>query len=129
MRVKKIDHITVNVKDLKKSFEFYEKVLGLEKLNTVDMGDHILHYYRLFEGCRLELIEYFGERKGLVASSTDLGIYRHFAVIVDNLDEIKRICEQNGYVINLPPTYIENIKCKIMLIQDPNGVEIETIEG
>lgn len=129
MRVKRLDHITVNVKNLKESFEFYQSVLGLEKLNTVDMGDHVLHYFRLYEGCRLELIEYLGEQKSLTTGNTDLGIYRHFAVVVKNLEEIKKVCEQKGYRINLPPTYIGNIGLKIMLIQDPNGVEIETIEG
>jgi len=30
MIVKTIDHITINVKDLAKSFDFYESVLGLQ---------------------------------------------------------------------------------------------------
>lgn len=33
MLLKGIDYITINVKDLEKSFDFYEKVLGLKKIN------------------------------------------------------------------------------------------------
>ncbi len=55
----------------------------------------------------LELTEYLDEQKRLVTISTDYGIYGHFAVVVESLEGIKGICEQNGYDINLPQTYIE----------------------
>ncbi len=54
----KPDHITINVKNMKKSEEFYGDILGLKRLDIVDMGDHRLHYFELAENLMLELIEY-----------------------------------------------------------------------
>ena len=42
MKLFGIDHITINCRDIEKACRFYETVLKLEKLNTVDMGDHML---------------------------------------------------------------------------------------
>lgn len=128
MLIKGIDHITVNVKDLKKSFEFYENILGLKKLNTVDMGDHTLHYMTLPGDIRLELIDYHYENIVLETGNTDAGIYRHVAFYVDSVEEIKRRCDQWNVKINLQPLYIEKLKCKVILIEDPNGVEVELVE-
>ena len=128
MRVTAVDHITINCFKLQESFDFYENVLGLSRVNTVDMGDHVLHLYQL-PGVKLELIEYKNEQKHIVAGNTDIGIYRHFALRVDDLEEAYRRCQQAGCRINLKPTSIEKLNgLTIMLIVDPNGVEIEMIQ-
>ena len=59
----------------------------------------------------------------------DIGIYRHFAVCTDDLEELKERCKEEGYALNLEPTYIEQIKKTVMLVKDPNGVEIEVIQN
>lgn len=127
MKITGVDHITVNMREPEKSFAFYEKVLGLEKLESVDMGDHVLHLYCL-PGMKLELIEYKEKQKVVSASNTDIGVYRHFAICVDNLEECRRLCVKAGYGINLEPEFISQINKTVMLIRDPNGVEIEVIE-
>jgi lactoylglutathione lyase len=128
MKVLAIDHITVNCNDVEASRRFYETVLGLKRLNDVDMGDHILHYYEL-PGARLELIEYKEEQKNWKTGNTDTGIYRHFAVCVDDLEEVKKRCVEGNYGINLEPSYIPQIDKTVTLIVDPNGVEIEIIQA
>ena len=47
MQVKEINHVTINMKDKEKSLDFYGRVLGLEKLHEVDMGDHYIRYFAL----------------------------------------------------------------------------------
>ncbi len=128
MKLVGIDHITINCSDIDGSFRFYEEILDLKRLNDVDMGDHILHYYQLTD-IKLELIEYKEPQKLYKTGNTDTGLYRHFAVYTDDIEEIRSRCEDKGYSINLNPTYIPQIDKKVMLIVDPNGVEIEIIQS
>lgn len=127
MKVVGVDHITINCLDIKRACEFYEEFLKLKPLNKADMGDHILHYYEL-PGTKLELIEYVEEQKVYQTGNTDVGIYRHMAVVVDDLDQAFADCKSKNIPINLEPTYIAQIDKTVMLIKDPNGVEIELIQ-
>ena len=128
MKIKGVDHITINMVNVKESFDFYENVIGLERIKNVDMGDHELYLYDLSD-IKLELIEYKEEQKRIQAGNTDVGVYRHFALCVDDFEECRRRCEQAGYGINMYPEYIEQIGQTVMLIRDPNGVEIEMIQA
>lgn len=129
MKVTAVDHITINCCKIQESFDFYQNVLELTRVGTVDMGDHVLHLYQL-PGAKLELIEYKNEQKLVHAENTDKGVYRHVALRVDDIEEVYNRCQQAGYGINLKPTAIEKLNGKvIMLIVDPNGVEIEIIQG
>lgn len=126
MKLIGIDHITINCRDIDKACLFYETVFGLSKLNVVDMGDHTLHYYQL-PGTKLELIAYKETQKSWETGNTDTGIYRHFAIMTDSLVEIREACVAHGGAINLEPTFIPQLEKTVMLIADPNGVEIELI--
>lgn len=122
-----LDHITINLLKPAESFVFYEEILGLSKLRDVDMGDHVLHMYQL-PGTQLELIEYKEPQKIVQTGNTDIGVYRHFALTTDSLEELHSKCLQAGWGINLEPSFIPQLDAKVMLICDPNGVEIELIE-
>ena len=56
-----LDHITINVRDMEASERFYGEVLGLPKMENVDMGDHEIHYFQLDGPVRLELISYMDD--------------------------------------------------------------------
>jgi len=128
MKITAVDHITINCYKLPESIDFYENVLGLSLIKIVDLGDHVLHLYQL-PGVKLELIEYKDEQKHIVTGKTDIGIYRHFAVRVDDIEEAYRRCQEAGCPINLAPTKIKQLDdMLIMLIVDPNGVEVEMIQ-
>ena len=127
MKITGVDHITINCNDLEASIRFYEGLLGLEKSDIVDLGDHALYYYKL-PGTRLELINYENEQKVINAGNTDVGIYRHIAFETDDLDGVYEAIKNAGHKINLPPTMIPAIGKRIILIVDPNGVEVEFIQ-
>jgi len=128
MKITAVDHVTINCFKLQESIDFYENVLGLRLINIVDLGDHVLHLYQL-PGVKLELIEYKDEQNHIITGKTDIGIYRHLAVRVNDLEEAYRLCQQAGCPINLKPTKIKQLNDMfIMLIVDPNGVEIEMIQ-
>jgi len=128
MKITSVDHITINLNRVQESFDFYENVLGLSRVNTVDMGDHVLHLYQL-PGTKLELIEYKEDQKLVQAGNTDKGVYRHMALRVDDIKEVEARCEKAGYGFNLKPAAIKQLNGQVvMLIVDPNGVEIEIIQ-
>lgn len=129
IKVLAVDHITINCCNIKETFDFYENVLGLNRIDTIDLGDHVLHLYQL-PGAKLELIEYKNEQKLVKASNTNVGVYRHFAIRVDDIEEVKKRCEKAGFGINLEPTAIPQLNGQVvMLIVDPNGVEIEIMQA
>ena len=128
LKILALDHITINLLKPEESYRFYENVLGLEKIRDVDMGDHELHLYHLADAT-LELISYKESQQTVQAGNTDVGVYRHFAVVTDNLQEAYRRCVEAGYGINLKPTFIPQIGKDIILVKDPNGVEIEIVQG
>jgi lactoylglutathione lyase len=123
-----IDHLTINLSAVDESLFFYEHVLQLKRLNTIDMGDHILTYFRLSTSCRLELIEYRNNDNVVSIQESAKGVYRHMALIVDDLDAIRESCASNNVMITLEPQYVDKLSCRIMLLRDPNGVEIELVE-
>lgn len=127
MKLTGIDHITINLLDVEKSVCFYEKVMGLKKLQDVDMGDHILHLYQM-PGAKLELIEYKEAQNIIQAGNTDIGVYRHFALRTDDIRELEKKCKEFGCGMNMEPSYIKQMDITAMLIKDPNGVEIEIIK-
>ena len=85
MEIKCVDHITINMVNVKESFDFYENVIGLKRIKNVDMGDHELYLYGLSD-IKLELIEYKEDQKHICAGNTDVGVYRHFALCVYDLE-------------------------------------------
>lgn len=128
MKITGLNHITINVVDLEKSEEFYKTVLGLEGKGFIDMGDHTLTYFELPQKVRLELINYVGKADKKEIEETTRGIYRHFCLETDNLEEMKNLCLHKGIPVRKEPSYAEKLSCSTMLITDPNGVEIEIIE-
>ncbi|CUP53352.1 MULTISPECIES: VOC family protein [Hungatella] len=123
-----LDHITVNMADREASFQFYEEVLGLEKLYDVDMGDHRLTYFNL-NGCtRLELIEYYNDSPAHPEPSDDKGIYRHMALTTDEIGRLFDRCTAYGVKVLMEPVWVETLNWTGMLVRDPNGVEIEIVQ-
>ncbi len=123
----KPDHITINVRDIEKSLDFYGRILELKRLETVDMGDHILYYFELSEGLKLELIRYledFGEVKPDVKSR---GIYRHLALECDDVDALYEKLQENGVKCLSEPGDVPKLHFRNILVEDPNGVELEFI--
>ena len=128
MKIVGLNHITINVADLQKSREFYRIVLGLQESGFVDMGDHTLTYFDLPQNVRLELIDYTGKAAKKDMRETDIGMYRHFCLETDDLEELRKICLEKGVFIRKEPSYVEKLACSTMLVTDPNGVEVEIIE-
>jgi lactoylglutathione lyase len=127
--IKGIDHVTINVKDKEKSFEFYEKFLGLKRVGeSVILGGIDHYYFYLTEGCRLELLCYLDEQPSVTVPQKGLGSIRHFALLTDDVDVIWRRCVEAGIPVRMEPTDLEQLNCRALLVEDPNGVEVEFVK-
>jgi catechol 2,3-dioxygenase-like lactoylglutathione lyase family enzyme len=124
----KLDHITINVISMEESIIFYKEVLSLRMLNLVDMGNHIIQYFDLGGGARLELIEYKFDCKESKLTSTDKGMYRHLVFAVDDIMEIYDRVLQARFVPDNKPTFVDKLEFTNFLMKDPNGVELEIIQ-
>ena len=115
-----IDHLNLDVRDFKETFEFYNKVFGFELLadqperNCQIVGnEHVkLCFYQVFD---LEL------GQGL----------NHLGFHISNYDEIIEVCKTLGVPVLYEGTEKVWEKSKSLYIEDPNGYEIELslIEG
>ena len=129
MTITGLDHITINVVSLEVSKAFYENVFMLKQDGFIDMGDHTLTYYALPCGVRLELIDYEMKDMPVSVAPTHVGMYRHFCLEVDSLNELMERCRQYKAAVTSEPAFVEGLGRRNMLLLDPNGVEIEVFEA
>ena len=123
-----LDHITINVRDMEASERFYGEVLGLPKMENVDMGDHEIHYFQLDGPVRLELITYMDDFGELKANVKTRGIYRHFAMETKDVDALYEKIKGAGYTCLTEPSDVEKLHFRGFLAEDPNGVEVEFLQ-
>jgi catechol 2,3-dioxygenase-like lactoylglutathione lyase family enzyme len=128
MGVSGIDHFSINVISMEESVYFYEKVLGLEKLHSVDMGDHTLQYFNLGGEVMLELIKYHYDSGNAALFPDTKGIYRHIALKVENINAFFENLKKLDVKITRQLDFCEKLNFHNILLKDPNGVEIELLE-
>ncbi|MDD3660567.1 MAG: VOC family protein [Lachnospiraceae bacterium] len=129
MKITGVDHFTINVISMEQSIRFYEDVLGLTKMEQIDMGDHGIQYFKLGSVNMLELIQYKYETDSLIADSDFRGMYRHMALAVENIEEVyHRISDCNGVKMLTEVSFCKALSFWNFLFLDPNGVEVEIVQ-
>ncbi|MDD3413756.1 MAG: VOC family protein [Lachnospiraceae bacterium] len=129
MKIIGVDHFTINVFSMEKSIQFYEEIMQLEKEEQVDMGDHIIQYFKIDVSNTLELIKYNYKTDRIAGKADNQGIYRHLAICVDNIEDAFLQIEKSPDVkMLMSPADCPKLKFKNFLFRDPNGVEIEIVE-
>ena len=127
LNIRNIDHIAINCIDLTRSLDFYERILGFKRLQTVDCGDFDILYFALPNGARLELFDYHGRNRELVREDADSGL-RHVAFQVEDVAAHEQLLRAEGVEITLPTCDLPNLGARVLLFLDPNGVTIEFCE-
>lgn len=117
------DHSTVYVTDLQKSAQFYEKVLGLERIaEPFKDGRHV--WFRIGPHAQLHVVSGATE-----AMPHDINIHLAFRVVsfddfVSRLDQMsikyRRSIRGNGKVASVRPDGVHQV-----YFQDPDGYWIE----
>lgn len=128
MTITRIDHIQLVVKDLARSLEFYGDILGLKQLSSVNLGNHILHYFLISSNQRLELNEYLYPTRDSVSELKDRGTWRHLAFEVSDAFAVEKLLEEHGYHFHMPVALDEALHVYSGLVLDPNGVELEFLQ-
>lgn len=127
MNISKIDHVSLNVRDMEKSLDFYGRVLGLKQLETVDCGDFGITYFGLPDGSRLELFDYHAKNQTTPREESEVGL-RHLALQVKDVAAHELLLRAEGVEITLPTCDLPNLGARVMLFLDPNGVCLEMCE-
>ena len=127
MKISHIDHVSINVTDIKRSFDFYGRILGLQQQQTVDCGDFEITYFALPDGSRLELFDYHGKNLAAPHAESEVGL-RHIAFQVEDVAAHEEFLKAAGVQITLPTCDLPNLGARVLLFLDPNGVTLEFCE-
>jgi glyoxylase I family protein len=125
--IRKIDHVSINVLDIHKTLDFYGRILGLKKLETVDCGEFDITHFALPDGSRLELFDYHGRNFNNPRQESEAGL-RHIAFQVENVVSHEKHLRAEGVEITLSTCDLPNLGARVLLFLDPNGVTLEFCE-
>jgi catechol 2,3-dioxygenase-like lactoylglutathione lyase family enzyme len=125
MKVRGIDHVSINVRDMEASARFYADALGFRRLQTVPMDEGFsITYFEIPGGGRMELFDYGGKSGDAPREESEVGL-RHLAFSVDDVAAAEKMLREKGVTIVLPATDLPALGAKVLLFLDPNGVTLE----
>jgi methylmalonyl-CoA/ethylmalonyl-CoA epimerase len=132
MKIQKIEHIGIAVKDLKKSVQFYEEVLGLRcyRIEEVEEQKVKTAFFRIGD-TKIELLESTSP-EGPIAKFIEKrgeGVH-HIAYAVDNLVGALQEAESKGIhlIDHEPRKGAENFRIAFLHPKSTNGVLTELCE-
>lgn len=142
MKIKRIDHVGINVTDIKTAKEFFLalglEVVGEQKMEgewvgqiigLKDVRDEIVMMRTPDGEAYIELIQFYNplDEKGIQPSlSNTLGI-RHICFAVEDVDEIVSILKKKGIELMGVIHNYENIY-KLCYVRGPEGIILELAE-
>ena len=112
---------TIHVEDIEKSIDFYENILGLEEVKRINPRPGVEISFLQDEGGTIELIA--GEE---ITADSNAGISIGFKV--EDMEATIAELKDQGIELLSGPIETPN-GVKLAFIADPDGVEIEFIEG
>ena len=135
-------HLGIVVKDLQKSLEFYQDVLGFDIIKQDnEIGEHLDKMLALDNvkvktikmgikdrSTLIELLEYSSPTPNMIKKKIyDFGV-SHFALTVKNLEQIILDFKNKGIKFNSEPIKSPDGKAKVVICFDPDGTPIELVE-
>ena len=120
----KITLFTIRVTEMQKSIEFYESILKMKIVRKLNPNENMQLIFLRGEGeVMVELIENRSIVKlDKVSSNVSIGLF------IDDMDKILELLKSQKILIKRGPITVPNGN-RLLFIEDPNGVEIEFIEG
>jgi len=119
----KYGFVTITVKDMDESARFYKDVLGLKEARRFSPQPGVdIVFLKDEEGNAIELIAHEGNEGACGRSSVSIGFE------VDSLEAtMAMLKDRNVGIIRGPLGATGGVR--FLFVKDPNGVEIEFIEG
>lgn len=120
-------HTMIRVKDIDKSLKFYTELFGMELVKEKRLDDCTLYFLSDNEGCTQIELTYNDETpEGGYEVGTGFG---HFAFGVESMDGFTQKLYSLGYEYLYEPYKLAAVSSTIAFVKDPDGYEIEIIEG
>lgn len=118
--------ITIHVKSMEESLKFYKENLGFVEIRRIDhMEGLLIVFLKDEEAGMIELIEKSNQ------STSESNINESVVSIAFSVEDIKHTIDElknNGVEIDKGPIKVPSGET-IAFIKDPNGVQIEFIQG
>ncbi|MBT3584539.1 MAG: VOC family protein [Halobacteriovoraceae bacterium] len=123
LQISGIDHLNLNIVNLDKSIEFYNKVLGFEikEEGTSPSGSP----YAIIGSSERAYLCLYQNLESPLSEDRDKRYLNHLGFNITNFDDVKKSLKELGVNIDLEYGY-ENSRS--IYITDPNGLEIELSE-
>lgn len=118
-----ISFVTITVKNMEESIKFYTEILRLNLLKNFSPQPGInIAFLKGNKSGMIELIEYEDSHENNSKSIVSIGFS------IDNLDDEIKILKEKNISITRGPIKVPSGE-RFVFIEDPNGVEVELIEG
>lgn len=116
-------HAMIRVKDLQKSLNFYQNLLGLKLTRTLRLDDSTLYYLANKEGEPEIELTYNDETPESYKVGDTFG---HFAFETESMKDFSQKMSELNYEYLYEPFTLKGMN--IAFLRDPDGNEIEVIE-
>lgn len=127
--IRKLDHVTINTKDIATTRFFYTELLGMKENKTVDCRDHRYYMFSIDDSVILEVGQYDFDSSDAHSSSTAAGKIRHIAFEVDDIAALQERLAAAGYHFATDVAYRgDELGFISGQILDPNGIELEFLQ-
>lgn len=113
--------VTIMVKDLEESIEFYRDIVGLEINRRFAAGPGREIVFLGAGGTEVELIYDQSQQDCRCGDSISLGFQ------VDSVEKMMEFVAQKGFPVHSGP-FEPNSQTKFFFILDPNGVKVQFVE-
>lgn len=127
--IKKLDHVTINVKDIAATRRFYTELLGMSEKKIVDCHDHRYYLFSIDDSTILEVGQYDFDTSAAHSTSTASGKIRHIALEVDDIAALEAKLAAAGFYFETDVAYRgDELGFISGQILDPNGIELEFLQ-
>lgn len=122
----KLLHTMIRVKDIDKSLDFYQNLIGLKLIKQKRLDDCTLYFLSDEQGTvEIELTH----NDEIPEKGYELGNgFGHFAFEVESMAEVTQKLNDLGYEYLWEPYKLSAVGSVISFVKDPDGYEIEFIE-
>lgn len=120
-------HVMIRVTDINKSLKFYTELFDLNLVNEMRLEDCTLYFLADEDGqTQIELT--YNDQTPAEGYKIGEG-FGHFAFGVDSMDEFTRKMHDFGIEYLYAPYKLPEHDLHIAFLKDPDGYDIEIIEG
>jgi methylmalonyl-CoA/ethylmalonyl-CoA epimerase len=132
MKVEKVEHIGISVKDIDEALKFYTETLGIQK-NAIEVFDipNVMRVANVvLPGGKIEIVQNLNKQDMLLKYSNPAGdSIHHIGVVVDNIVEtLAAVKKQGGTLVHEKPMQISDGRRIAFALPKNSRVLIEFME-